>query len=71
MPRIHNSGVGHSMECRSVLKAIERGHPRSFRALIPPVVDEALSCNAYTCQVVNWQRFVRCCFPSGFLSLLN
>ena len=26
---------------------VERGHPRSFKALLPPVLDEALSCNAY------------------------
>ena len=27
-----------------VCKAIERGHPRSFSALLPPALDEALSC---------------------------
>ena len=27
-------------------KAVERGHPRSFKALLPPVLDEALSCNS-------------------------
>ena len=34
-------------ESESVAKAVERGHPRSFQALLPPVLDEALSRNAY------------------------
>ena len=34
-------------ESEFVSKAVERGHPRSFKALLPPVLDEALSCNAY------------------------
>ena len=33
-------------ESEFVAKAVERGHPRSFQALLPPVLDEALSCNA-------------------------
>ena len=30
-----------------IFKAIERGHPRSFVALVPPAMEEAISCNAY------------------------
>jgi len=33
-------------ESEFVSKAVERGHPRSFRALLPPVLEEALSYNA-------------------------
>ena len=33
-------------ESEFVAKAVEQGHPRSFQALLPPVLDEALSCNA-------------------------
>ena len=29
------------------VKAIERGHPRSFSAIVPPAMEEAISCNAY------------------------